>query len=80
MTHRQLKLTPMHNMNSMPSPDDPEEALAASVALRVMANNLERKAVKAAIAQGWSWSEIAAALGVTKQAAHKRHAASIKPK
>lgn len=67
----------MQSKNSLPSPDNPEEALAAVVALRAMAEQLERKAVKAAIAQGWSWSQVAEALGVTKQAAHKRHAASI---
>lgn len=67
----------MRNQKPLPSPDNPEEALAAVVALRVMAEQLERKAVKAAIAQGWSWSQVAEALGVTKQAAHKRHANSI---
>jgi transposase len=65
------------NIKSIPSPDTPEEALAAVVALRHMAEQLERKAVKEAIAQGWSWSQVAEALGVSKQAAHKRHAAYI---
>ena len=67
----------MSNIKSIPSPDEPEEALAAVVALRHMADQLERKAVKAAIAQGWSWSQVAGALGVSKQAAHKRHAVHI---
>jgi len=67
----------MTDIKTLPSPDNPEEALAAVVALRVMAERLERKAVKKAIEQGWTWSQIAEALGVTKQAAHKRHAASI---
>ncbi|MCG7874364.1 MAG: helix-turn-helix domain-containing protein [Candidatus Thiodiazotropha lotti] len=67
----------MINIKSIPSPDTPEEALAAVVALRHMAEQLERKAVKEAIAQGWSWSQVAEALGVSKQAAHKRHAAYI---
>ena len=56
----------------IPSPDQPEEALAAVVALRRLADLLERKAVRAALAQGWSWAKIAQALGVSKQAAHKR--------
>ncbi len=67
----------MSNTTSLPSPDNPEEALAAVVALRVVAQQLERKAVRKAIEQGWSWSQIAEALGITKQAAHKRHAAFV---
>lgn len=62
----------MINLKLLPSPDDPAEALAAVVALRLVADKLERSAVNAAIAQGWSWSQIAEALGVSKQAAHKR--------
>lgn len=67
----------MKNLESLPSANNPEEALAAVVALRYMAEQLERKAVKQAIKQGWSWSQIAGALGVSKQAAHKRHSANI---
>ncbi|MEW6704552.1 MAG: helix-turn-helix domain-containing protein [Pseudomonadota bacterium] len=58
-------------------PDDPAEALAAVVALRHMADKLERRAVVKALAQGWSWSDIADALGVSKQAAHKRLAGTL---
>jgi len=67
----------MTNINSIPPPEKPEEALAAVVALRLMADRLERQTVKKAIAQGWTWAQIAEALGVTRQAAHKRHAGSI---
>ncbi|WP_108395822.1 hypothetical protein [Devosia submarina] len=52
--------------------DDPDASFAQVVALRLMANRLERKAVRDALAQGWSWARIAQALGVSKQAAHKR--------
>lgn len=70
----------MSGIKTLPSPGNPEEALAAVVALRVVAKKLEKKAVKKAIEQGWSWSQIAEALGVTKQAAHKRHAAFMPKK
>ncbi len=56
----------------LPSHDDPEAALAAVVALRLVADRLEASAVAAALEQGWSWAQIAQALGVSKQAAHKR--------
>ena len=52
--------------------DDPEQAFASVVALRLMADRLERKVVAEALAQGWSWARIAQSLGVSKQAAHKR--------
>ena len=59
---------------TLPSPDEPAAALAAVVSLRVLADRLEQAAVAAALAQGWTWSQVAEALGVSKQAAHKRHA------
>jgi glycosyltransferase involved in cell wall biosynthesis len=62
----------MIDPSAFPSPDDPAEALAAVVALRLFADRLERRAVARALEQNWSWSQIAQALGVTKQAAHKR--------
>ncbi|MBB3119666.1 helix-turn-helix domain-containing protein [Pseudoduganella violacea] len=62
----------MSSLKTLPSPDDPAEALAAVIALRLTADKLERSAVKVALRQGWSWSQIAEALGVSKQAAHKR--------
>ncbi|MCG8670507.1 MAG: helix-turn-helix domain-containing protein [Pseudomonadales bacterium] len=67
----------MKHIEPLPPPNKPEDALAAVVALRHVAEQLERKAVKEAISQGWSWSQVAQALGVSKQAAHKRHAAYV---
>lgn len=64
----------MKNIKTLPPADQPEEALAAVVALRVMADRLEKQAVKNALSQGWTWAQIAEALGVTRQAAHKKHA------
>lgn len=61
----------------IPDPSEPAEALAAVVALRRLAERLEFAAVEEAVRQGWSWSDVAEALGVTRQAAHKRHAHRI---
>lgn len=64
----------MLDETALPQATEPDQALAAVVALRKMANSLEFAAVSSAIEQGWSWAQIAEALGVTRQAAHKRHA------
>lgn len=61
--------------NSRPDPGDPAAAIAAVIALRRLADRMEREAVDAALALGWSWAQVAQALGVSRQAAHKRHAA-----
>ena len=61
-------------LNPIPDPARPAEALTAVVSLRRLADQLELAAVRAAIAQGWTWAQVAEALGVTRQAAHKKHA------
>ncbi|PZG20316.1 hypothetical protein [Nonomuraea aridisoli] len=58
----------------VPHPQDPADALAAVVALRRLADRLEDAAVEQAMREGWSWPEVAEALGVTRQAVHKKHA------
>lgn len=50
------------------------DALAAVAALRRLADRLEDAAVEQAMRTGWSWPEVAEALGVTRQAVHKKHA------
>ncbi len=52
---------------------DPEQGLRAVRALRELADRLETLQVRRARQLGWSWEHIAAALGVSKQAAHKKH-------
>ena len=53
--------------------DDPAASIATVIALRRLADRLEREAVDRAMRQGWTWAQVAQALGVTRQAAHKRH-------
>ena len=64
-------------MDTVPDPSNPTEALAAVLALRRLADRLEAASVQAAIDQGWTWQQIAQALGVTKQAVHKKYAKRI---
>ena len=63
---------------SVPDPDDPQSALAAVVALRRLASQLEVRAVIEAIAQGWTWAQVGEALGISAQAAHKKFAAEVR--
>jgi len=58
-------------------PDDPADALAAVGALRRLADRVEDAAVERAVLDGWSWADIAEALGVTRQAVHKKHARRV---
>lgn len=57
---------------------DPEAAFASVVALRRLADRLELAAVHVAVKRGWSWTDVADALGVTRQAAHKKFARRVK--
>lgn len=52
---------------------DPATGLRAVVALRRLLERLEALHVDHARASGWSWQEVADALGVSKQAAHRKH-------
>ncbi|MFI5802278.1 helix-turn-helix domain-containing protein [Streptomyces sp. NPDC051561] len=52
---------------------DPRVGLRAVAALRRLLEQLEAVQVRGARSQGWSWQEIAAELGVSKQAVHKKH-------
>ncbi|MEV6929114.1 helix-turn-helix domain-containing protein [Dactylosporangium sp. NPDC051485] len=53
---------------------DPGTGLRAVLALRRLADRLEAVQVRNARRLGWSWQEIAEALGVTRQAVHQKHA------
>ncbi len=53
--------------------DGPADGLASVAALRAMTDRLEDAEVERAMRAGWSWSQVAEALGVTRQAVHKKH-------
>ncbi len=52
---------------------DPAAGLRAVVVLRRLADQLEARHVAGARRAGWSWQEIGDALGVSRQAVHKKH-------
>lgn len=52
---------------------DPLAALRALAELRRQSDRLEAVAVRRARVQGLLWSEIAGALGISKQAVHKKY-------
>ena len=56
----------------------PDRGLKAIAQLREELETLERHHVAMACSEGWTWSKIAGALGVSKQAAHKKHAKAVR--
>jgi hypothetical protein len=56
---------------------DPAIGLAAVAALRELLESLEALQVANARERGWSWQQIAGALGVSRQAVHKKHGRRI---
>ncbi|GAA0498758.1 hypothetical protein [Microbacterium aurantiacum] len=58
---------------------DPKAGLRAVAALRVLADTLELRQVEAALRAGMKWQDIADALGVTRQAVHKKHSKRVDP-
>lgn len=55
------------------SSPDPAVGLRAAAALRRLVERMETAQVARARALGWTWQQIAVALGVTKQAVHRKH-------
>ncbi len=66
--------TPPSDVTAAAAADDPAVGLRAVRALRELADRLEALQVASARSRGWSWQQVADALGVTRQAAHKKHA------
>src|SRR5881392_1332967 len=72
----------------MPSPNemlaraarlsDPADGLAAIREMRVHLAKLEATHVENGLRGGWRWSDVAAALDLSKQAAHRRYASAMR--
>lgn len=58
---------------------DPRAGLRAIASLRALADRLELAQVEAALRSGMSWQDVADALGVSRQAVHKKYAKRIDP-
>jgi DNA-directed RNA polymerase specialized sigma24 family protein len=71
-------MTEATELASAAGDQDPRVGLRAVSALRRLLETLEAVQVRNARARGWSWQEIAAELGVTRQAVHKKHARRLK--
>lgn len=67
-------MTDVQTLMTQASGADPRAGLRAALALRRLADSLERVQVLNARRLGWSWQQIAEALGISKQAVHKKYA------
>jgi DNA-directed RNA polymerase specialized sigma24 family protein len=63
-----------HEVAAAAATSDPATGLRAAAALQRLAAVLEEVQVANARTHGWSWQEVADALGVSKQAVHKKYA------
>lgn len=66
----------IHTLAAGAGSDDPIEALNAIAELRKELDRVESATVRSARNRGASWQLIAIALGVTKQAVHKKYGRS----
>jgi hypothetical protein len=58
--------------------EDPEVGLRAVASLRALLESVEELQVRRARELGWSWQQIAALLGVSKQAVHQKFGAGVR--
>lgn len=58
---------------------DPRAGLRAIASLRALADRLELAQIEAGLRAGMSWQDAADALGVSRQAVHKKYAKKIDP-
>lgn len=58
---------------------DPRAGLRAVATLRRLTETLELRQVEAALGVGLGWVDVADALGISRQAAHKKYRSRIRP-
>lgn len=58
---------------------DPRAGLRAIASLRTLTDRLELTQVEAGLRAGMSWQDVADALGVSRQAVHKKYSKIIDP-
>lgn len=73
-------MTEASDLAATASSSDPAAGLRAVVALRALLERLERLHVGRARDQGWSWQDIARALGVSRQAVHQKYGSTTSRK
>lgn len=56
---------------------DPRTGLRAIASMRALTDHLELTQVEAGLRSGMSWQDVADALGVSRQAVHKKYAKRI---
>ena len=66
-------MEPIHSLVAALDDADPVRALQAAAALQEDANRITTVLVRRARNAGCTWAEVAAALGVSRQAVHKRY-------
>lgn len=67
------EVTDMQRTAMAAESEDPSEGLRAVAALRRLAESLEARQVITARRAGWTWEQIGDALGVSRQAVHKKY-------
>jgi len=70
-------VTDASDLVAVASAGDVRMGLRAAVALGRLADTLEALNVAKARTEGWSWEQIAEALGVSRQAVHKKYAGRL---
>ena len=71
--HKLTHMEPTIQIAEGAASTDPDTGLRAVAALRALAERLEILQVQNARQKGWSWQDIAARLGVTKQTVHRKY-------